>query len=448
MTNKTIQKNILFTDIFHEIENPLSSIIKSAEELINSGVNDEQKKYAENIIHSGDAIYSIIKNLNSLHMNSGSITESINETYKFQTLISDVYNLTLSQLKNKSLKFVLKLNPTLPETLIGDSFRLKHILMNIIEISMKSTSEGSITLSADWNGNADSAVFIFNIKDTGKKSADENLSDTAFSNPAVNCHMAELLGGNITINKYDEGNSFTLTISQKVGTYSPIGEDAAEIIMENRYNLPENKFVSAESSENIININKGIIYFSGNMDEYLDILSAIYSDSLEHKTALSNVSSITHMDKYINRLISFKSIAKLIGADKFTRIIKANEYSYNHQDYDFINNNLNIVISVYNETMSEINKLLIENGRNTNVPEPDIPENQYTDTGVSLMKAAYFIDNFNAESARNELEKLIDSDETDWIKKEVIKRAVKMLSDCCYQEVKNLAVAMAEGEKI
>ena len=68
MTNKTIQKNILFTDIFHEIENPLSSIIKSAEELINSGVNDEQKKYAENIINSGDAIYSVIKHLNSRYM--------------------------------------------------------------------------------------------------------------------------------------------------------------------------------------------------------------------------------------------------------------------------------------------------------------------------------------------------------------------------------------------
>ena len=67
MTNKTIQKNILFADIFNEIENPLSSIIKSAEKLINSGVNDEQKKYAENIICSGDAIYSVINHLNSLH---------------------------------------------------------------------------------------------------------------------------------------------------------------------------------------------------------------------------------------------------------------------------------------------------------------------------------------------------------------------------------------------
>lgn len=435
-------KNILFTNMLQKIEAPLNSIIESAEKL--SCCSDtEQKKIAENIISSGSIIKNTLNNISQFFINADFKASKINETYKLQNLIIDIYSIANSYIQNKPIKLILLLNPTLPETLTGDIFKLQYILSSIIKICMNVTESGSITLSVDWNGNTENAVFTFNLKDTGNLA--EVSENTSFS---VSRYFAELLGGNVTANNYEDGNSFTLTISQQIDEYTPVGESAAEIITENRYAPPENKFVSADNSENLININQGIIYFSGNMEEYLDILSAIYSDSFQKTDNCANVTEIHNIERYINILTSFKSIAKLIGAEKLVRIIKANEYAYSCQDYGFIRNNLPIVINVYNETMQKINSLLIENGRNVTRPEPNIPEDQYTVAGVSFLKAAYYIDNFNIIAAKNELEKLIDSDEIDWIKSEVVKRALNLISNCCYQEVKNLVVALAKGEKI
>jgi HPt (histidine-containing phosphotransfer) domain-containing protein len=150
---------------------------------------------------------------------------------------------------------------------------------------------------------------------------------------------------------------------------------------------------------------------------------------------------------YINEIYSLKSISANIGAKSLSKIVQTHESAYNSQDYDFIISNFSMLADTYQKVISEIKIILCSETIFNDKPETENYSENYSNTGIALIKAAEFIDNFEIQSAKSQLEKLFDSDETDWIKKQVIKRAIKMIDNCCYQDTRNLVIAMAEGEK-
>lgn len=443
------QMSVDFSNIFHEMEKPLENIFKMAEQLEKNPKADEHKKISENLIASGNSIKELLEKMNSLYMNMDFSIVVREDTYKMTTLISSVYSAVSSRAAERKIKPVLCINPTLPVYLKGDYSKIRHILLNIADMSVKLFEDGTITMSIDWNGEVNNPVIVFGLKIKATKKIQDKFSETFFSDDVLIRHYVENIGGSISVNDDADEKICAFTIEQKLDDYVPIGEDVAEVIIENsRYNITEDKLVFVDSYDNVININEGIKYVSENMDEYLNILHVIYQDYLEKKEYVDDITKIKNIEKYTNTLISFKSISKFIGADKLTRIIRANEYAYSNNDYDFIRNNMPVAVAVYTEAMQEVRTILMKNGRSVELSEPEIPKFVYTSVGEALMRVTCYIDNFDVKSARREMEKLIESDETDWIKKQVISRGLNMLSSCCYNDVKNLAVALAEGEKL
>lgn len=217
--------------------------------------------------------------------------------------------------------------------------------------------------------------------------------------------------------------------------------------------VPENLSVKEsgtlhDSTEQIIDIDKGMMFFSDSKKEYLDILNVIYNDGYKKISDIKDYIKNNQFDKYISEIHVLKSICSNIGAHSLTKITKAHEYAYSQNDFEFINHNFSILIKKYEQILNEIKNILSSEGITEKTDAKKDFSKKYNSIGIILMQTADYIDNFDAQSAKSELEKLLEFNNIDWIKKQVIKRAINMISDCCYQDVKNLAVAMAEGEKI
>lgn len=200
---------------------------------------------------------------------------------------------------------------------------------------------------------------------------------------------------------------------------------------------------SASHKKNIIDVNKGMIFFSDSTDEYFNILKAVCNDGERQLETMKNCLEKQDFKGYMNEIYSLKSISANIGSESLSKILKVNESAYNRHDYDFIVNNFSMLADAYENVLKEIKNILCSEKNFTEHQK----FNRYSNTGISLMKTAEFIDDFEVQSAKSELENLLESNETDWIKKQVIKRAISMLNNCCYQDTKNLVIAMAEGEK-
>lgn len=470
--NSSGSDNILLLNLAGEIQTPLDTVISLSSSMLKGELDIEQKTNAENIQNIGKFIRNIASDMfECSQINSGSV--KINEqNYSIYSLINNIYTIIQTQLSDKSVELNLSVNPTVPEILTGDICKIQQILLSFISNSVRFTSSGNISCSIDWNGDINDTVLIFRIEDTGKginPEYIENLFDasanhrddvseyTKISLDAA-ARLVKLMGGKISVESvYGQRSIFTIEIKQKIDKYTPTGDDAAENIINHKFEsteiysdetvpFPSEKKDYSEPSKNIIDTKKGMIFFSDNKDEYLDILNVVYNDGYERIACIEECIHSGNYRQYATEIHALKSISVNIGASSLAKIVNAHEYACRHDDFEFIRRNFNILIRKYAKTLSDIKNILIDEGKIKNSSCKNTLS-EYNKTGISLIKIADFIDDFDASSAITELNKLLESDDIDWIKKCVIKRAVEMMNDCRYQDVKNLASAMAEGEK-
>ena len=59
--------------------------------------------------------------------------EIIDDNYMIPSLVTDIVNIISIKLENKPVRFIVNVDPSVPNNLIGDEIRIKQILINIIE---------------------------------------------------------------------------------------------------------------------------------------------------------------------------------------------------------------------------------------------------------------------------------------------------------------------------
>lgn len=470
--NSSGSDNILLLNLAGGLQTPLDTVISLSSNMLEGELDIEQRTNAENIRNIGRFIRNITSDMfECSQINSGSV--KINEqNYSIYSLINNIYTIIQTQLSDKTVELNLSVNPTVPEILTGDICKIQQILLSLIGNSVRFTENGNISCSIDWNGDINDTVLIFRIEDTGiginpeymdslfdaSAKHREDVSEYTKISLDAAARLVRLMGGKISAESvYGQKSIFTVEITQKIDKYTPTGDETAENIINHKFDaavtysdetahLSSEKKEYSEPSKNIIDIKKGMIFFSDNKDEYLDILNVIYNDGYERIACIEECIHSGNYRQYATEIHALKSISVNIGAVSLAKIVNAHEYACRHDDFEFIRRNFNILIKKYAKTLSDIKNILIAEGRIKNGSSENTLS-EYNQTGISLIKIAGFIDNFDAKSAGAELNRLLESDDIDWIKKCVIKRAVEMMNDCRYQDVKNLASAMAEGEK-
>jgi signal transduction histidine kinase len=74
----------------------------------------------------------------------------------------------LAKFREKKIEFVVDIDPDVPTILIGDPFRLKQVLINLVSNALKFTDEGEICITAKKQSESEGRVKLFvSSRDTG-----------------------------------------------------------------------------------------------------------------------------------------------------------------------------------------------------------------------------------------------------------------------------------------
>ena len=135
-------KSLFLANMSHEIRTPLNGIVGFTELLKSTGLNEEQKEFVNIVEKSSENLLSIINNILDLSKIESNKTELdmiiFDPIVEFENAV-ETYGMRASE-KNIELDFFL--DPSIDKKLLGDSVKIKEVLINLLSNAIKFTDFG------------------------------------------------------------------------------------------------------------------------------------------------------------------------------------------------------------------------------------------------------------------------------------------------------------------
>jgi CheY-like chemotaxis protein len=156
-------KGTFLSSLNHEIRTPLSGILGMTDLLLETNLDTEQKEYVQAARLCAENLFHVLNStLEYSALQAGQL--KLEETeFSLREMLDSLVGQEREKAEAKGLRLLSSLEPSLPETVIGDAARIRDILLHLLDNAIKFTSQGNVTLTLS----SDYDQLIASVRDTG-----------------------------------------------------------------------------------------------------------------------------------------------------------------------------------------------------------------------------------------------------------------------------------------
>ena len=254
-------KSDFLANMSHEIRTPINAVLGMNEMILREdrrALNTDDKNidcetakdalknigvYAADVENAGHNLLALVNDILDFSKIEAGRLDLVEAPYKLTSILNNLSNMVLFKAQDKGLNFIIDVDETLPNELLGDEMRVKQILTNILNNAVKYTEKGHVKLSIKGEKqNDDKILLTVEVEDTGigikeqdraklfkqfqrlEMEKNSTVEGTGLG-LVITQRLLEMMGGSIYVeSEYGKGSVFTVQIPQKIVSENAVGD--------------------------------------------------------------------------------------------------------------------------------------------------------------------------------------------------------------------------------